>query len=596
MYRLKTCVSSGPVRTLASLFLALAAIIPLAAQPADFTTIDYPGAVHTGVRKINDSGDIVGYFIDSSNASHGFLLSGGRFTEIKYPGAANLQVNGINNRGDMVGMYNTGSGARGFLLRQGEFTTLECPGSDSFQANAINSNGEVAGWVNVAGIPAKGAVWNRGVCTLGEYAPGNPRRTMTMYWGINDEGAAVGHFRTNGGDSHGVLYRNGTFTRHTPGGGGWANHQGINNAGDIVGGLTDAYGQNRAYLLHNGRYTVYDFPGAASTGADGINSSGQVIGNYTISGITHGYLTRVHLAGPAPPVLTVDDDGGDCPGAISTIQEAVRRAVPGATIRVCPGIYYGTVEIKGPEKDGVKLIAAGAQDEVVLQGDYSELSGFHLMNVTGVLVRGFTVRDFGAAATTATVFGSGNLIHLENADYNGIEYNRLINGDMMGVMIDNSIGNVIEHNTAFVTNSGLTNCGIHMQGKRSAANSIRNNMTYGNKMAGIMIRDAGPDNWVLNNTVLDNGRYGIDVQNTETIWIEGNRVSNGRGPWGTAPFARDVMGVGLGINLLNVNKATLRDNRARGNTGVDLNWDGKGTNTFNANACENSEPAGVCAR
>ncbi|MBI3684557.1 MAG: right-handed parallel beta-helix repeat-containing protein [Acidobacteria bacterium] len=349
-------------------------------------------------------------------------------------------------------------------------------------------------------------------------------------------------------------------------------------------------------MLRNGRYTVFDFPGATSTGAEGINSSGQIVGNYTVSGVQHGYVARVTPAGPAPPVLTVDDDGGDCPGAIPTIQEAVRRAVPGTTIRVCPGTYFGTVHIEGPEKGGLKLIAMGGQDEVVLQGDYSELNGFHLTNVTGVLIRGFTVRDFGTTATTASVFGVGNLIHLDNADYNGIEYNRLINGDMMGIMLTNSMGNVIEHNTAFVTNAALANCGIHMQGKRSANNHIRNNMTYGNKVAGIMIRDAGPGNWVLHNTVIDNGRFGIDVQDTEEIWIEGNRVSNGRGPWGTAPYAPEVMGVGLGINLVNVNKATLRDNRARGNTGMDLSWDGKGTNTFTANACESSTPAGACAR
>jgi len=38
------------------------------------------------------------------------------------------------------------------------------------------------------------------------------------------------------------------------------------------------------------------------------------------------------------------------------------------------------------------------------------------------------------------------------------------------------------------------------------------------------------------------------------------------------------------------------DNRARGNTGSDVNWDGKGENKFDLNACETSTPAGVCVR
>ncbi|MBI3684559.1 MAG: hypothetical protein HY235_29660 [Acidobacteria bacterium] len=180
----------------ALLWLSVAAVVPAAAQPDSFTTIDYPGATQTIVRKINDSGDIAGGFRDANNVLHGFLLSGGKFTEINYPGASATIVNGINNRGDMVGTY-SGTAGLAFLLRQGEFTPLTCPDSDSFQANAINSSGDVAGWINVAGVPAKGLVWNRGVCTLSEYRPENPRRTMTMYWGywgLNNAGVTVEHY------------------------------------------------------------------------------------------------------------------------------------------------------------------------------------------------------------------------------------------------------------------------------------------------------------------------------------------------------------------------------------------------------------------
>jgi hypothetical protein len=45
-----------------------------------------------------------------------------------------------------------------------------------------------------------------------------------------------------------------------------------------------------------------------------------------------------------------------------------------------------------------------------------------------------------------------------------------------------------------------------------------------------------------------------------------------------------------------VNQATVVDNRARNNTGVDLSWDGKGENRLEANACDNSTPASGCAR
>jgi hypothetical protein len=50
------------------------------------------------------------------------------------------------------------------------------------------------------------------------------------------------------------------------------------------------------------------------------------------------------------------------------------------------------------------------------------------------LIRGFTVRDFGNKPTTATEFGEGNQIYLQNADYSTIEQNHVIDGDMMGIL------------------------------------------------------------------------------------------------------------------------------------------------------------------
>ncbi len=81
------------------------------------------------------------------------------------------------------------------------------------------------------------------------------------------------------------------------------------------------------------------------------------------------------------------------------------QAPGGATILVCPGTYRGTVSITGPAKNGLKLIAVGRADEVVFQGDYTERDGFPLENVGSVLIRGFTVRDFGNQATTEEFHG-----------------------------------------------------------------------------------------------------------------------------------------------------------------------------------------------
>ncbi len=50
-----------------------------------FTTIDVPGSNYTSAMGINDAGQIVGVFFDSTG-DHGFLDTGGVFTTINVPG------------------------------------------------------------------------------------------------------------------------------------------------------------------------------------------------------------------------------------------------------------------------------------------------------------------------------------------------------------------------------------------------------------------------------------------------------------------------------------------------------------------------------
>ncbi len=561
-----------------------------------FAAIVYPGATMTHAQGINDAGDIVGPYIDAANAYHGFLYSGGKFTSIEFPGAKNTQAMGINSRGDIVGFYNDGT-QHGFLLSKSKFTSLDC-GAGATLIYGINSAGDMAGYFMPMGQPGQAAVWSGGgACKLSEYRPDVDRRTMTMYFGINDAGALVGHWATNGGVSVGLVYSKGTFSRVDHGSGGYVINWGINNAGDIVGTYNNATGGGHGFLLRNGHFTSIDFPGAAATVVYGTNNSGQVVGGQTdAKGTMQGFVARVTLAAPPPTIITVDDDGRQCPGSVPTIQEAVAKAPSGATILVCPGTYRGTVNITGPEKTSLKLIAVGREDEVVLQGDNTELDGFHLENVSNVLIRGFTVRDFGSTATTSTVWGTGNQINLVNAHHNIIEQNHLINGDMMGIMLMDSGNNIIQRNVANVGNSSLANCGIHVQGTKSANNVLRQNLTYGNKLAGIMIANAGPGNILMDNTVLGNGRDGITNTGTDGTWIEGNRVSYNNGPSGTSPYPPEAKGVGRGITIGTSSQVTVFDNRMRNNTGVDLNWDGNGTNKLDSNACDTAAPAGGCVK
>jgi uncharacterized membrane protein len=107
--------------------------------------IDVPGALATGATGINDRGQIVGSFIDSSGLRNGFLDTDGAFTTIAVPGASSTEVLGINDRGDVVGFYVANSGTHGFLERDSLFTTLDVPGAFNTELHGINDSGQIVG-------------------------------------------------------------------------------------------------------------------------------------------------------------------------------------------------------------------------------------------------------------------------------------------------------------------------------------------------------------------------------------------------------------------------------------------------------------------
>ena len=570
------------------------------AQLSSINVIDIPGAILTAPYGINDAGDIAGAYATPDQKRHGFVLRGGELTTIDYPGAAGTWAYKVNNRGDVGGTFtDTSNKQHGFVLSGGTFKAIDVPGADQTMLYGFNNNGDATGMYFANGNTTKHYGWALigGRFITIDYPQPNDMSCGT--W-ISDSGEVGGHVQEKNGDYHGYLWKDGKFTLIDIEGGKtwvfWDSIYGVNENGDMLATYTDARGKQRGALLRKGVATSFDVPGSRSMKADGMNRSGQVVGLFVDGGgVTHGFLARVAPASRTQ-LLTVDDDGAECPGGLATIQEAVAAASPGATILVCPGIYRGTVNIAGPSKTGLQLIATGEEGQVILQGDYTERDGFHLENVTNVLIRGFTVRDFGNQPTMATDWGDGNQIYLQNADYNVIEHNHLINGDMKGIMLMDSAHNIVQQNVASVDNPNLANCGIHVGGKKSTGNYFRQNVLSGNKMAGIMISGAGPGNFVLDNTILGNGRDGITNSSTDGTWIEGNRVSYAAGPQGTTPYAKEVLGQGRGISIAASTGVTVFDNRMRGNSAVDLSWDGKGENRIESNACETSTPAGVCGK
>lgn len=78
----------------------------------------FPASIVTRAWDISATGDVVGWYRDSSAHFHGFLLQHGDLTsiDVDLPGVTQTRAFGINAAGDIVGYYNDATGFHGFLL------------------------------------------------------------------------------------------------------------------------------------------------------------------------------------------------------------------------------------------------------------------------------------------------------------------------------------------------------------------------------------------------------------------------------------------------------------------------------------------------
>jgi probable HAF family extracellular repeat protein len=85
-------------------------------RPGNFQTIDFPNALFSAIRWINEKGDMVGIYCNtpdecsSFSTQHGFLLRQGEYTAINFPGATYNILRAINDDGEIVGDYTDKNG------------------------------------------------------------------------------------------------------------------------------------------------------------------------------------------------------------------------------------------------------------------------------------------------------------------------------------------------------------------------------------------------------------------------------------------------------------------------------------------------------
>lgn len=98
-------------------------------------------------RGIDDAGDIVGWYLDSSAVEHGFYLpAGGKPITVDNPGGTTT-LEGINNKGTISGLYTDASSNRhGFTydIKTKKFSEITISGATYVEAWGLNDLGNVA--------------------------------------------------------------------------------------------------------------------------------------------------------------------------------------------------------------------------------------------------------------------------------------------------------------------------------------------------------------------------------------------------------------------------------------------------------------------
>jgi hypothetical protein len=315
----------GPKRICNSILGVLFVVSLLGTFPAQaansgsievIATFDYPGTgISTLPQKINERGDVVGSFIDSSGVNRGFVrFSDGSFSApIVDPNDAVgfTEARGINNPRTVVGDYGTIDGnLHGFVLSDGTFTGFDLPGASFTAVLAINNSGDFAGtFVDSSGIQQ---AFVRVGGTVTEFSV--PPAVATLAYDINDsKSLVVGYYIDASGILHGY-YRDSTGALHfpiDPTGSVSTILFGDNNRNWVVGRYADAAGVTHGlFFVPPNNFFTFDFPGSTFTSLNGISSQGNITGRYVdASGIAHGFIARVR--GTPPTKLTEKDTEAD---------------------------------------------------------------------------------------------------------------------------------------------------------------------------------------------------------------------------------------------------------------------------------------------
>ena len=196
------------------LLLAIVLALPstLLAQTFTYAPINFPGAVATEARGINNNGEIVGFYkttpctdsdikVPNCPNTKGFKLINGAYIKLMVAGSSRTVIMGVNDLGDLVGFYTKSSDGttHGFIwYHTNTVRTIDYPGvANATVPFGINKAGTVVGGIWGTGpsgsFPSGGWVWVNG--KFSNMNPTSPNPASPCCWsvtGISNNGILSG--------------------------------------------------------------------------------------------------------------------------------------------------------------------------------------------------------------------------------------------------------------------------------------------------------------------------------------------------------------------------------------------------------------------
>ena len=317
--------------------LAALSLLPFAAGATYvFNTINYPGAVFTDVRGINNTGRIVGYASFDGVNFFSFTYQAGVFSALPpVPGGPGIEAvaHGINDAGDVVGSLIDSASpfiANGFILPAGSFTYMGFarPAWPATFARAISNSNLVVGYTDDGAGATAGYIFDPSTFLFTDITI--PGSFLTIAQSMNNAGQVVGSASLPGG-AHAWLREPGGAITLFQIAGLSTRARGINDVGLIAGFITSgpAPGVNQGFVGNSSGFETLMVPGSDQTFGESINNAGQVAGLFYTGGgtATHGFIAT-------PAAMPT----GTTSGGAYTFSVAV---VPGVPIFIDPPVAVG---------------------------------------------------------------------------------------------------------------------------------------------------------------------------------------------------------------------------------------------------------------